>query len=685
MKKKIGILIICVVTMLAMLCVWPLKLVRKDVCEQTGAVEYLSSEVTSGDLTIEQDFTAQQSVLKGVAFAIGFSGESCEVQFQLKDSKGGILEEQMLVIPQSDSGRYYDVSFYQWIKKGEVYTLCIKALNAQNAYILYSSNENIAETARGNIELRAGGAYYDGQAVLKYTYAAPLNYKNVICIWAFILMLAFSVIALFKDKENRFLERVMGQVDKYQYIILGIEILAVTGLIIRSCFTQAVDWDEAYTWDIVKNNSFLGVIRAQAIDNHPPLYFLLVKIAAVLFGNTIFVYKMVSVAGAVASMLLCMSLVRKRWGVRVAMPLILTLGLGAQFIFYNINVRMYSWVVFFVMAAALLAYEILQDTGRKRTWVLFALATLGALYTQYFSAVPLFIIYFYLLIKLAREKNGIKKLLVCCVCVVLAYMPQLYLVVRMLQRDSGIANEEIKASLNLWELCQWSFGTNIKWSEYMPLIAYVAGVLLLAVRWKKLEIKQRGFLVVTALLYPVTWLICWVLSQKMNHFWHNRYMLDAMIFMWIFIVVIFTLQDVVSWICMCVWLGVVCLSAYGIVYSEEMATVPYITEAQQILAEVPAGADVIYNFDTYDTLYKYYLPDANFIWYEDVDFSELDGEYIYMISWGGRQFSGKVIDEYNISIEYIYAFQLEAGVGGVNLCKVHFDNTGMSKRTGGLN
>ena len=258
--------------------------------------------------------------------------------------------------------------------------------------------------------------------------------------------------------------------------------------------------------------------------------------------------------------------------------------------------------------------------------------------------------------------------------VVILYLPQLYLVMKMLQRDSTATEEQLKASLNISKLCNWSFATNIKWSAYLPAVAYLFAVLLLILSWKKIEKAPKRFLGLTLTIYPVTWLICWGLSQRMNHFWDNRYMLDALLFTWIFIAMIYSMRGVLVWLCLCIWLGIVCLSSYGITYSEEMLTVPYIRDAQQKLAEIPEGAEVIYNYNTYDTIYKYYLPECHFLWYEDVDFSGLEGDTIYMISWGGGGFPQEVIDKYNITIEYCSFFQLEKGIGDVALCKVHFKN-----------
>ena len=662
--------------LLCMLSVWPLALVRKDVKYETQSTAYLlTNDGQAYNTGMEQIFTAQESVLRTIAFAVDFSGETCETVFRLCDEEGKTLEEQAISLEEGNAGRYYYLDVNAQLKKGHKYSWCVEIQNAEQMQsgFLYTANGEIS--AAGNDELYVDGEFFDGQAVASYTYGEPLNAVNSIFLWAFIIMTGISVLGIITGgEEGKLLKKAEGFLVKFQNVILAAEIFTVTALVVRSCFTQAVDWDEAYTWDIVKNNSFWGVIEAQSIDNHPPLYFLLVKIAAVLFGDKIMVYKLVSVAGMVASMVLCATLLKKRWGVKAAVPTILVVGLAPNFVFYNINVRMYSWMTFFVLAAALLAYEIVLDNGKKTgNWVWLAIVTLGAIYTQYFAAVPLFVIYAYLLVCCFRDKM-LSKLVGCCAAVVILYIPQLYLVVKMLQRDSTSKDEASVVSLNINKLCIWSFDTNIKWSAYIPAVAYVLAAVLFVLAWKKTEKNRRDFLLLVLGIYPLTWLICWGISQKMNHFWDNRYMIDALLFAWIFIALIYSMKGAVTWLCLCMWLGILCLSSYNATYSKEMETVPYIKDAKQKLAEVPEGADVIYNYDTYDTLYKYYLPDSNFLWYEDVDFSKLDGDFVYMISWGGGNFSQDKINQYNVTVEYLTFFRLEEGVGDVALCKVHFEN-----------
>lgn len=673
MSKKVGVIIISLVMIAACVSIWPLKFIRKDVVywTQSSQYQYMENALSpDSDAVLEQTFIAQEAYLKQIAFAVAFSGSECDIRFSLYNQENEQLFERQIVLGAEYNSGFFYVDINKWVKKGEQYTFGVEVLNAENVNPQFMYTLEGEPTAKGNLLMMVNGESFDAQAVTSYTYEEPLNYKNAVCIWAAILTLGLSVIGMLYRKEWKSEIWADKILDKYQYVLLALEILFVTALVVRVSFTETVDWDEAYTWKIVTRNSLWGIIQAQAIDPHPPLYFLMAKLATLVFGNKMMVFKAVSVAGALASMLMCATLVRKRWGVKVAIPLILLLGLGPQFLFYNINLRMYSWMVFFVFASALFIYELVLE-DKISWWIALCLTTLGALYTQYFAVVPLAVLYAYLLVICVRSKR-VKRFLLCCVVTVIAYLPQLYLVWQMVQRDRISQNEEMPASLSLVDLCGWAFQTNIKWSEYMPLVLFVAAVGLLIFQRKQLERKETGFLVLAAMVFPLTDVICYIISNNMNHFWHNRYMLDALLFVWIFVIIIYAKQNTKVWVCFCVWLGITVLSSYIVVQSEEFSMMANTVDAKEKLAHVQDEEMIVFNFTSYDVIYEYYVPNAEFVWIEDVDFSNMEKDYFYMISWGGLGFSQEVIDKYNVHIEYLQPFILERGVAGVYLCKVTF-------------
>ncbi|MCM1236114.1 MAG: glycosyltransferase family 39 protein [Ruminococcus flavefaciens] len=371
-------IIICMVILCA--CVFPVSLVRKS--GSVGTV--MSGNFGSTDCTVQefkQVFTAQTSYLEKIAFDVGIAGDSAEGKYCViieDEDKQKMIAEKYISFQDACNGGYTYVPIGKWLRKGGEYSVSITAEGVEGFFVIYSLLPE--EAAPGSQRLYLNGELSDNQAVMEYTYMFPLNIKNVACLWAFIWIGGLSLLGMLKKKEIGedlpVVRKLHELLDRFQILFLLIESAVILFLIIKISGTDAVDWDEAYTWWITTKNTIPEMIIATAADVHPPLYYLLVKAAMAVFGKNIVVARMVSVAGAAATCLLVSTLVRKRFGVKAASLLLLVVGLGTQMIYYNVNVRMYSWMIFFVMAAGLSAYEIMID-GKAKSWILFVLFSLG--------------------------------------------------------------------------------------------------------------------------------------------------------------------------------------------------------------------------------------------------------------------------------------------------------------------
>ena len=360
-------------------------------------------------------------------------------------------------------------------------------------------------------------------------------------------------------------------------------------------------------------------------------------------------------------MLLAATKVRKNWGIKAAIPLILVVGLGPQYIYYNVNVRMYSWMVFFVFGAALWAFDIMK-TGSRKAWIWFVLFSLGGVYTQYFAVVPLFLLYFmvfmYLLVY-ARKK--IWSFFLASVCTVLGYLPWLGVVWNTLQRDASEQKGIDSADLALNKLFKWAFQTHIVWSVYLPIILFVLCIGLLIGYWKTRKREENFFLCSMAALLFVANLCCTLLVQHMNHFWDYRYLLGAVIGFWMILCIMVAREKLFTWITFMIWIGITCLSSYTAMSATELDTVAWINAAKEVLAPLQEEKKIVYTFPTYDILYEYYLPDAEFIWYADVDFYEKETGSFYMIAWGGRDFDSSVKEERKVKENWSWKYQTGRG------------------------
>lgn len=670
MKKTMEkFIIVCMVILCA--CVFPVSLVRKS--ESVGTM--MSGNFGKTDYTVQelkQVFTAQTSYLERIAFDVAILDDNAggyHVFFKDED-KQKVLVEKQISFQDAGNGSYTYVPIEKWIRKGGEYSISVIAEGIEGFSVFYTLVSE--EAAPGSQTLYLDGEVLTNQAVMEYIYKSPLNIKNVICLWAFILTVGLSILEMLKKKETgedlSVIRKLHEWLDRFQIPFLLLESAAILFLIIKISGTDAVDWDEAYTWWMTTKHTIPEMIKATAADVHPPLYYLFVKAAIVIFGKNIIVARMVSVAGTAATCLLVNTLVRKQFGVKAASLLLLVVGLGTQMIYFNVNVRMYSWMIFFVMAAGLSAYEMMRD-GKLKWWILFTLFSLGGVYTQYFAVVPLAVIYVFLLIWfMVQDRKQVKKWFVCAGVTVAGYLPWLTVVIGMLKSDYvGAAGESVDSSLQ--DLCSWMFGNNIKFSEYMPAILFGIGVLWLLFTWKGQERKERAFIALTGMLFFVSYIICVSFASHMGHFWDNRYLVDTLLFVWLFLIIFISKKGVIVWGVSMIWLGISVLSSYTVIQAWELDTVPWAVQAKQLLEQVPDGKQVVYDYITYDMLYQYWLPNVEFVWYEDIDVQEMDEEF-YVMAWGGGFYNSQLYRDEILEKDRLGEMRLEHGVAGLELWKI---------------
>lgn len=204
-------------------------------------------------------------------------------------------------------------------------------------------------------------------------------------------------------------------------------------LMLTLLFHKNIFMDEAFTIAL-SGHSYRDVIALTAADVHPPVYYLILKFLTGIFGTSLMAMHLVSFLPFLFQMLLGCTLVRKRFGDRTSFLFLLCLFGMPKMLYYSTDIRMYSWAMFFVTAAALFSYEIILN-GRFRNWLFFTIFSLLAAYTHYFACAAVAFLYFYLLIHAFRvNKAALKKWMLCAVFTVIAYLPWLGVVLRQISQ-----------------------------------------------------------------------------------------------------------------------------------------------------------------------------------------------------------------------------------------------------------
>jgi len=195
-------------------------------------------------------------------------------------------------------------------------------------------------------------------------------------------------------------------------------------LIFLSLVNNAIWVDEAYSLSFIQH-SWNDLIQLLIMDVHPPFYYIILKAVSLIFGSSIFVMKMVSVFPIVLMVIFVTLFLKKEFSRKAALVFLLSCIVSQSITYYAIEIRMYSWALFFITSMAISAWYFFKS-GEKRWWITMLLCALGAAYTQYWAAVGAAIGYILLFFYAFRyRKDKIISMLLLAVFGIVLYLPWL--------------------------------------------------------------------------------------------------------------------------------------------------------------------------------------------------------------------------------------------------------------------
>lgn len=227
--------------------------------------------------------------------------------------------------------------------------------------------------------------------------------------------------------DNRTNEKRLGII----LFIIGIIFLLITTYI---GLTKIGLWyDELYSIAFAQM-SISDMLEIGAKDVHPILYYLIFK----LFIK-IFTFIDIGVIGKIVSLipiyligLLSMTKVKKNFGYLTAGIFFLCIASMPQLMIYSVELRMYSWGLFFVTASLIYGYELIKNPNLKN-WAILTILTIASAYTHYFSAVASFCIYMLLLIYLLKNnKEQLKYWFLSAIISVMVFLPWTFIVLNQM-------------------------------------------------------------------------------------------------------------------------------------------------------------------------------------------------------------------------------------------------------------
>lgn len=192
-------------------------------------------------------------------------------------------------------------------------------------------------------------------------------------------------------------------------------------------FNDSVWQDEAYTMNILRND-FVGIVKTTADDVHPPLYYFIAKIFTMCFGYSVPTVKLVSIVPVILIMLFVWIKTKKLFPEKyttITIVFCLLIGFIPAAFVQNVELRMYTWAMFFVTCSGIFAYELYLDPKDKKILALFVLTGILSAYTHYYACVTECFIYLFLVANLIIKHKALKEVLIIINLTIAFYLPWL--------------------------------------------------------------------------------------------------------------------------------------------------------------------------------------------------------------------------------------------------------------------
>lgn len=221
------------------------------------------------------------------------------------------------------------------------------------------------------------------------------------------------------------------------WVLIGIA-LVMLGNSIRLCFSRDIWYDELFTVGMIEH-SYGELLHFTAQDVHPPLYYCITKGIVDLCKlidwrvDTIIAAKLASIVPYFLLLVYALTFLRNKFDIFTAGLFMFCIMSMPQLSAYTVEMRMYSWALFFVTAAFFHAYGIIcGDKHPVRHDTALTLYGLAAAYTQYFACVAVIMIYLSLLAwfviryRTGQRKVFIKRWIICVILSIIGYLPWLF-------------------------------------------------------------------------------------------------------------------------------------------------------------------------------------------------------------------------------------------------------------------
>ncbi len=200
-------------------------------------------------------------------------------------------------------------------------------------------------------------------------------------------------------------------------------------------WTNRSFWFDEWASIAVAQHPLSQGIKICALDTHPPLYFVLLRLSAVLFEFKEWAFRLPSLAAGILLLVFVALLANRLFGKKVALLSAYFVAISPYFIHLSYEIRNHGLPILFYAAGSFLFFKMIEGSDRKRWQWSYALTACAALYTVHFAwfwLTGILGLHFFL----SRNEENAKKALKIQALVLCLGIPELCLLAyNVLHRD----------------------------------------------------------------------------------------------------------------------------------------------------------------------------------------------------------------------------------------------------------
>ncbi|MCR5746541.1 MAG: hypothetical protein K6G03_02430 [Lachnospiraceae bacterium] len=311
--------------------------------------------------------------------------------------------------------------------------------------------------------------------------------------------------------------------EKQKRMLPYILTVICTVIYVSLIFNNNLWLDEAFSASIIRCE-LKEMISRTINDTLPPFYNVSAWCFTRVFGYSAFVLKLYSVLPMVLLMLVSAHYLTEIFSARTASLYIILITAMPYMLEHGIEIRMYSWALFFASATAVFAICVMREM--PRTEALLIICTVLGAYTHQFALIAEAFVWLMLLIFYFKNNNVFLWIKRAVICVVL-YIPCAVLTVFQMKRATSYFKATAPTVGAFLSSLRYPFVTHITVLSAM-LLFMVAGFFIGAIN--KRDYTAAYYMVIYVLVTIMAFILMLITGSS---FFSSRYLIPAIGILWL--------------------------------------------------------------------------------------------------------------------------------------------------------